>query len=144
MAIINKLILLTILCNLCIIVGVGHGAGPLGIVEFMYLGEFLSGERVFNFSGSYADRLPVCAVAALFGQLVLLGACFWRGAVKTGLVYTGLAILLFSFIYLIIDFRASSLDSFSLLLGVPFLYASVRLVVCLLTVRRRERLTWMK
>ena len=130
MATVNKLIVITIICNLFIIVGIGHGAGPIGILEPMFLQEIISGETPFTLLGSYSSRLPACALLSSFGQIILVWACFLKKPFKFHFTLLGLGILSFALLALTIGFSGDP-DAFGLLFAFPFLYASIRLIMFL-------------
>jgi hypothetical protein len=131
MATVNKLILATVVCNLFIIVGVGHGGAAIGLVEPMLLGEILSGETAFTLLGGYSSRLPACAFLSMVGQLLLIIACFLDRPLKVYFILLGLTILYFALFTLSIGFSSGGSEIVSLLFGIPFIYASIRLVIFL-------------
>jgi hypothetical protein len=131
MATVNKLISATVVCNLFIIVGIGHGGAPIGLVEPMLLHEILNDEIAFTFLGGYSSRLPACAFLSTIGQLILIIACFLHRTLKLYITLFGLAILYFALFALTIGFSPSGSESVSLLFSLPFLYASIRLMIFL-------------
>jgi hypothetical protein len=139
MATINKLILITLICNLLIIVGIGHGATPLGFVEPMLLSEILTGETKFSLLGGYSSRLPACALISLVGQTIMLIAFFLNRLSQLYLTYLGLLIMYFALFVLALGFAAGKSDILSLLFAFPFLYASVRLFIHLIKHGREIR-----
>ncbi|HLP35444.1 hypothetical protein [Lacibacter sp.] len=132
MATINKFILVTLICNLLIIVGIGHGAAPLVLVEPKFLTETLSGETSFSLFGGYSTRLPACALISLVGQSIMLIALFISRPLKFYLTWLGLSFLYFALLVLTFGFVPGEADILSLLFASPFLYASVRLIVFLI------------
>src|SRR5688572_32643359 len=70
----NTLRTLTIIFNLLIIIGAGHGGAPLGFFEVMSLRSLFSGDFQFNVSGSYDDKLMTVGIVSLLGQCVLIAS----------------------------------------------------------------------
>src|SRR3712207_6505548 len=99
----NKLLVATLVCNLFILVGVGHGVGPMGVLELELLGDVLSGETVLKLVGGYSVRLSACALLSIICQLALLAACFLDRWLKTYLACTGLFILYVALLFLTFD-----------------------------------------
>jgi len=132
MATINKFILITLICNLFVIVGIGHGAAPIGLVEPMFLREFFTGETKLSLLGGYSSRLPACALLSLVGQSIIIIAFFIREPFKFYLIWLGLSCLYFALFVLAIGFTTGESDILSLLFAFPFLYASVRLIIFLM------------
>lgn len=121
MKIVNRLIILTIVFNFLIPIGAGHGIGVLGVFEIFGLTELIQGEAIFNFIGTYEERLYTAAAIALFGQIVLLFAFFRKLLIQKYLtIYAGLFILFFSYFILTLNLLDSTLDSFSFWAGIPF------------------------
>lgn len=118
-----------------IIVGIAHSAAPLGIVEIVCAIDFFHGQHEFNLNGSEANRVAGSAIIALCGQIVMLIASLFSKLLKRLLTIAGLAILYVSFFILVVDTAPLTFDTFSLLFGIPFLYASVRLILNLLKER---------
>jgi hypothetical protein len=138
MTIDNKLILVTIVCNLFTIVGIGHGAVPIGFVEPSILNEVISGESILTLTGGYSTRLPACVFLAMAGQIILLVACILNKPLKLYIIYSGLTILYFSLLFLSFNFSSGELDTFSFFFAIPFLYASIRLIVFLIKSRNKS------
>src|SRR5687767_6334580 len=111
----NKLVLSTIICNLCILIGIGHSLGPIALFEPMFLTEIYNGETSFTLLGGYSERLPACAVLSMAGQFILIVTCFLKTPIKYYFIYAGLATLLFSLYVLSIGFSSGESDSLSLL-----------------------------
>jgi hypothetical protein len=132
MAIVKKLILLTIACNMFIFVGVGHGAVPMGLVEPMFLIDILQGETVLTLIGGYSTRVPGCVLVSMLGQIGLLIACFLNNIGRIYFVVAGIAILYLAMLFLTIDFSSGHSDTFTLFFAIPFIYASIRLLIFLL------------
>jgi hypothetical protein len=115
-----------------IFVGVGHGIVPMGLIEPMFLSNILKGETVLILLGGYSTRLPACVLLSMLGQIVLLIACISNGPLKFYLTYIGVAILYMALLFLTFDFSSGNSETFTLLFGIPFFYASTRLIVFLI------------
>ena len=127
---INRLLILTIVFNILILIGAGHGIGFLGLIEVIGLKAFFQGDVKLSLTGSYDDRLFTSATIAIVGQIMLVIAYFQRQKLKKfRVIYVGLFILFFSFIILTKDILNSSLDSFSFWTGIPFLVFAILLLV---------------
>jgi hypothetical protein len=133
---VNKLILLTIACNLFIFVGVGHGALPIGLVEPMFLTDVIKGDATLALTGGYSVRVTGCVLLSMLGQICLLAACFSNRPVKSYLAYFGMIVLFLALLFLTVDFSSGHSDTFTLFFAIPFIYASIRLLIFLLKVKR--------
>ena len=140
MATVNKFILATVICNMFIIVGIGHGGGPIGLIEPMFLQEALRGEIRLTLLGGYSSRLPACALLSLLGQLILIFACFLQGTLKRKIIFFGLGLLHFALLALSIGF-SGSFEFLSLLFAFPFYYASIRLLIVLFSKNNEPEIT---
>lgn len=130
MKIINRLIILVVILNLFIIVGIGHGFGFLGIVEFLSIKDILQGKAKFSLYGSYNDTLYTASTLAAIGQIIMMFAYFQKiKNQKIKIVYFGLLILLISFSLLVVELSSMTISSFGILAGTPFLIAGVALII---------------
>ena len=129
---VNKLILLTIACNLFIFVGVGHSALPMGLVEPMLLTDVIKGDTTLALTGGYSVRVTGCVLLSMLGQICLLTACFTNRPVKSYLAYFGISLLFLALLFLTIDFSSGHSDMFTLFFAIPFIYTSIRLLIFLL------------
>jgi len=137
MATVNKIIILTIVCSMFIFVGVGHGAVPMGLVEPMFFVDTLKGENSLTLVGGYSIRVAGCVMLSMLGQLCLLTACISNRPVKFYLTYTGIAILCLALLFLTVDLSSGRSDTFTLVFAIPFIYASIRLIVSLVNIKKQ-------
>ncbi|PZR03269.1 MAG: hypothetical protein DI539_26445 [Flavobacterium psychrophilum] len=127
---VNWLIVLTIVFNILILIGAGHGIGFLGLIEIFALHEFFRGDVKFSLTGDYDDRLFTAATIAAVGHIILLVAYYRKSIVqKCKIIYVGLFSLMLSYFILTIDFFSSGLDSLSFWAGMPFFLLSIFLLV---------------
>ena len=127
---INRLLILTIVFNFFILIGAGHGVVFLGLIEILGPIDFFRGEIQFSFTGDYESRLFTAAFIASVGQIILIFSYFRKiQHQKFKLIYTGLFLLFFSFLILVIELLDSTLDSFSFWSGLPFLFISITLLI---------------
>lgn len=124
----TKLRVLTIVLSLLIIIGAGHGIGPLGLFEVFGIRELLTGEFHFDIAGQYDDRLPTVAVMSFVGQSVLILAFFFDNKVKSGLTVFGCIVLLTAIYILTQDFTGLNLEAFSLVFSLPCIVTAIRLL----------------
>ncbi len=125
--------LLTIIFSMMILVGAGHGIGPLIIFELGFY-ALLTGEVEFNLVGRYADRLPAAAMIALVGQAILIVNFFFEKNVKAYLSILGTLIILVAIYVLIQDVMTQdatffNLDFFSLVFSIPAIVTGLRLLI---------------
>jgi hypothetical protein len=139
MATINKFILLTIVCNLFIFVGIGHGVAPMGLVEPMFFIDTLKGETALTLVGGYSVRVTGCVMLSILGQIGLLIACFSNQPGKFYFTYTGITLLCLALLFLTVDFSSGRSDVFTLVFAISFIYASIRLLVFLVKVKRETQ-----
>jgi hypothetical protein len=126
----NTLRTLTIVFNLFIIIGAGHGGGPLGLFEIMGLGDLFSGDFQFNISGRYDERLMTVGLVSVLGQSILISSYFFDKKVKTWLTIIGCLILLTATFILTKDaLDIHSIDIFSLFTALPFIGTAIILLI---------------
>lgn len=125
---------LAICLNLLIIIGAGHGVGPLGLFEYFSVSKLLTGEFSFNIKGRYNERLMSVAILSLVGQLILIFALIFSKKVKSSLTVLGCLILLTSIFILTQDSSDLNLDMISLIFSVP----SIATAMMLMTVETKE------
>lgn len=133
----RKLIVLTITCNLCILIGAGHGVAPFFVFLPTFMTSLVNSGFDLNFTGSYAERLPTAALLCLLGYIVLIAACFWR-RVQRSFFIVGLFILLLALGLMALNVASGHFDGFVLLMAIPFLYASIRCVIYLVSTFRNN------
>lgn len=116
---IRILSILTVIFNLLIIVGVGHGIGVLCLIEII-IPRVIRGTDL-NFFGDYDQRLPIAAILAAIGQIALIISLFLKSKFMKNLRYFSIGVLLISFYTLTKDWSNSDLDRTSFFSGIPFL-----------------------
>lgn len=124
----RRLRILTVVFNLFIIIGAGHGIGPLGLFEIFGVGEFLTGNFEFNITGQYNDRLLTVAVMSFIGQFVLVLAFIFDKKVKSGLTVFGCIVLLTAIFILTQNFIGMNLDTLSLVFSLPCMVTAIILL----------------
>ena len=118
----NALRTLTIVFNLSIIIGAGHGGGPLVLFEVVSLRDLFLGDFQFNISGHYDEKLMSVALFSLVGQSVLFSSFFFDKNIKSKLTLTGCLMLLTATLLLTKDAQdIFSIEMFSLLTALPFI-----------------------
>ncbi len=133
MSILNKIVLATIVCNLLILVGMGHGIAPLGLIEVFLFSSLMEGDLHLSLMGTYDSRAEACAGLSLIGQIVLFISMFTTRNPKLYLVIAGLSILLFAFLVLTFGLTPGTSEPGTVWLAIPFLYTAVRLIVLFIT-----------
>jgi len=125
----NTLRTLTIIFNLLIIIGAGHGGAPLGFFEIITLRDIFLGDFQFKISGSYDDRLLTVGLFSFFGQCVLICSYFFDKDIKSRLTLIGCLILLAAtFLLTNGALTIFSLELFSLFTALPFIGTSLVLL----------------
>jgi hypothetical protein len=125
----NTLRTLTIILNTLIIIGAGHGIGPLGLFEVVSIRELILGDFHFNIAGRYDDRLMTVGLISLMGQSTLISGFFFDRRIKSLLTIIGCLIMLTGTYILTKDSKDMNLDMFSLLFSLPFIGTSLVLLV---------------
>jgi len=126
----NTLRTLTIIFNLLIIIGAGHGGAPLGFFELISLRGLFSGDFQFIVSGSYDDRLMTVGLFSFLGQCVLMSSYLFDKSIKSKLTVTGCLILLAATFFLTKGaINIFSIDLFSLFTALPFIGTSLVLLI---------------
>src|SRR5687767_13555048 len=88
--------ILTLIFNLFIVIGAGHGIGFLGIVELMTINEIFRGEINFDVTGTYDDRLGAVALLCIVGQSCIISSFFLKNPWSSRVTIIGTSILLLS------------------------------------------------
>ncbi|HEU5290102.1 MAG TPA: hypothetical protein VFU05_05610 [Cyclobacteriaceae bacterium] len=126
----NTLRTLTIVFNLFIIIGAGHGIAPLGLFEVMSLTNLFSGDFQFNISGRYDERLMTVGLISVLGQSILISSYFFDKEVKSKLTIIGCFILFAATFLLTKDaLNIHSIDILSLFTALPFIGTGVVLLI---------------
>jgi len=129
--------ILTLVFNLFIVIGAGHGIGILGFVEIMTVRELFTGEFNFNLTGHYDDRLMTVGLFSIIGQSFLISSFFFDDNLKSRLTIVGCLILLITTYILTKDSKDLNLDMFSLMFSIPFIgTALILLIKELLTIQK--------
>ena len=125
----------TIIANLFILIGAGHGVGPIGIVEVFRFNSYFFHEPI-KFSGSYDNTIPLSLIISLIGQLLLFVSLF---NLPKQLKMCAICILWLGFIYLTHNIvTGDKLSWFSFWSGTPFVICSVILFIRTLLVAKQE------
>jgi hypothetical protein len=118
----------TLVANLLIIVGAGHGIAPLGLLEiagFRFFYELGTANFSWSLLADYDGSLDAAALFSLAGQLLLAGSFFIKTKKhSTTLIITGLALLWMGFLYLAHNVFNSHAAVVSFTTGIPFLLIS--------------------
>ena len=121
----KKWFILTIVSNLCILVGAGHGAGPLGLFEVVAVTNI--SRFTLSFSASYEESLAAASWFALIGQILLITAIVIKNdALRFRVGIAGLLSQWLGFFYLTHNYFAGidDVSRFSFVTGIPFLIFS--------------------
>ena len=125
----NTLRTLTIILNALIIIGAGHGIGPLGLFEVVSMRELILGDFNYNITGHYDDRIMTVGLISLAGQSTLISSFFFDGRVKSILTIIGCLIMLIGTYILTKDSKDMNLDMFSLMFSLPFIGTSLVVLI---------------
>jgi hypothetical protein len=82
-----------------IIIGAGHGIGPLLVFEIVGIRELFAGNLELNFFGRYDDRLMAAALMALIGQTILITTFFFDETLQSTLNVVGCLVVLLSILF---------------------------------------------
>lgn len=125
-----RLILLTIILDLLIVIGAGHGFSFLGLSEILSVRDFIQGKVQFSVTGSYSDSVFTAAILSAIGQILCIIAYTTKIETrKIRSIYLGLLFLFFGYILLCIDFKNMAISTFAIGAGSPFLVAGILLFV---------------
>ncbi|HYF03608.1 MAG TPA: hypothetical protein VEC36_09560 [Patescibacteria group bacterium] len=120
----------TIVTNLFIIVGIGHGILPLGLIEVMFILRIISQNLNLNSSEQYS--ILFLSIFSLLGQLHLFISLFFKDIkISLGIKWIGLIFMWVGFIIwptIHFDFL------FSWLFSIPFIICSIKLFLVLLRI----------
>lgn len=121
MKIIKFLSILTLIFNALILIGAGHGFGPIILFEFLlFSADFTKGSEI-NLIGNYDEKLIPFAFLNLIFQLILFSSIFMNQKLKTRIITISVICLILNLIYFTYDFVESNLSRFTLISGIPFI-----------------------
>jgi hypothetical protein len=126
----RKLTKWTIILNVLIVVGAGHGIGVLGLIEIVWLLDIIDKGIIISLNVSYDDRLGIAAFISLIGQLTLISSWFIKkNNIKFIVKVLGVIFLWVGLFFLTYRFTTDTAATISLITGIPFLVASILLIV---------------
>lgn len=127
--------ILTVILSSLILVGIGHGIGPIGMFEiFSFPSYFFEAQ---NTQIPYERDIYISAGVFLIGQAGIISSYFLKNTIKYVFELTGLLILLTGF-YILTFPLYNSLREFSFLTGIPFLlFATKSLAINLYKLKKR-------
>ena len=130
----NTQIVLVLLSSFIILIGYGHGIGPIVLLSLMwFITPFTDGDievfKNFTLIGDYNDVIPSVTILFFIGFLILLSAIFIKHSFgKSWFVYIGIVLMLLGYLFLIIPFD-NGLRVLSGVSGIPFALLSVKLIL---------------
>jgi len=121
MKIINLLSILTLIFNALILIGAGHGFGPIILFEFLvFSSDFTNGSDI-NLIGNYDEKLIPFAFLNLIFQIILLCSIFMNQKLKTRIITISVIFLILNLLYFSYDFVDSNLSRLTIISGIPFI-----------------------
>ena len=126
---IKILTILTLIFNSLILIGAGHGFGPLFLFEALIFTPNYVNESEINLIGTYDQKIIPFAFFSIIFQNVLIISLFAKNTVKKNLIIISLILLLSNLLYFTFDFTESSLSTFSLISAIPFIVTALILFV---------------
>lgn len=116
----------TLLAHFFILVGMGHGIAPIGIIEIMSLLSIHKAAFSFSFKAPFNDPLYSMALTSLLGQICLLVSFFLKKDVaKIILHLVGLLFLWLSVYFIIQDSTTPDGVHFSMTFAIPFMICTL-------------------
>lgn len=139
----NVQIAFVLLTSFLILIGYGHGIGP--IVLFSLLGlsiPFIKPTTFdlsyvmenFSIGGSYNDVIPTVGMILTIGFLLLVIAIFLKRNVKRYITIAGIVVMLFGYLVLVLPLD-EGLRIFSGATGIPFLLVAVKRLIQLTLIK---------
>ena len=129
MKIIKILSILTLLFNALILIGAGHGFGPIILFEFLIFSSDFTRDSEINLIGKYDEKLIPFAFLNLIFQIILFSSLFMNQKLKTRLITISVICLLLNLLYFTYDFIESSLSRFTIISGIPFIIIGCYLIL---------------
>lgn len=121
------LTILTLIFNTLILVGQGHGIGPLILIEvLLFTSDFT---KNINILGNYDERIIPFSFFSILVQILFLISFFTK--TKKKLLNFSLVIAFLNLAFFTFDFSDSRLSSFSLISSIPFIIAGLILFLTL-------------
>lgn len=118
--------ILTAVLSMLIIVGIGHGVGPIGLFEIFSFPSYFSEFR--ETQTTYEQDIYISAGVFLIGQLIVIASYFLKNRLKLVFELAGLLTLLIGF-YILTFPLEDSLRGLSFGSGIPFLFFAVSSLV---------------
>ena len=132
---IKILSILTLIFNTLILIGAGHGFGPLILIEILLFSPSFINDFRINFIGGYDERLIPFALSSLIFQIILIFTLFINSVWKRKLINLSCVFLIISLLYFTYDFTDSNSSNFTIISGIPFLIISILLIIKNITIR---------
>lgn len=123
----RQLTIWTLITNLLILIGAGHGVAPIGLLEAWSITSGRLPHMPFAFSGDYNNTLYLSISISFIGQIILFISMF---NVKQIIKLIAIIILWIGFTYLTHGIATGDgLSWFSFTFGIPFLTCSTLLFI---------------
>ncbi len=127
-------VIITLIFNSLILIGAGHGFGPVILFEILMFSKDFTKDCV-NLIGTYDERLIPFSFFNLIIQIILLISIFAKFKAKK-LINLSCILLIINLLYFTFDFTESSLSRFTILSGIPFLVCGIILLIKLNTEKK--------
>jgi hypothetical protein len=124
----RRLLIWTLISNMLILIGVGHGVGPLGIFEVFGLSNpsAFADKLVFSLHETYDHLLLSSLLLTFIGQVGLISTlAFKQPEPKLIVLIISLAFMFVGVLYLSINMQDYSPSMLSFVTSIPFLVLSV-------------------
>ena len=126
---IKILTILTLIFNALILIGAGHGFGPIILIEALLFSPNYLKDSEINLIGNYDEKIIPFAIINLIFQILLFFSLFVKASLKNKLINIASVVLILNLIYFTYDFTKSNLSQFTIVSGIPFLIISLLLIL---------------
>ncbi|HAP94823.1 MULTISPECIES: hypothetical protein [Epilithonimonas] len=124
-----KSITILLILNCLILIGAGHGFGPLILIEFLVFSPSFTKSYEINFLGSYDQKIIPFSILSIIPQILLLTSFFIKAHFKFKLIIFSVIFMIINLIYFTFDFIDSGLSKFTLISSIPFLICATFVLI---------------
>lgn len=125
---IKTLTILSLTFNALILIGAGHGFGPVIMVEVLSFSQNFIKDFEINLIGNYDEKIISFSIFNLIFQIILSISLFVKPVLKIKLINLSSILLILNLIHFTYDFTESNLSKFTIISGIPFLIIALILL----------------
>lgn|GEM_PF-1050465 len=121
MTTLKTLTILTLIFNGLILIGMGHGFGPVIFIEILTFVFDFSKDLKINMLGNYEERIIPFSFFSIIVHLLLIISFFVKSEIKKRLLNYALILAFLNITFFTYDFLDNSFSLFTLISSTPFI-----------------------